>query len=469
MLDQEAIEQQRQILVVHRRTLAHLLTQQATLTSAYTPPGVMQGIEEARENIRRIKAVLRINGLQVNDHPDDEPFLSSQLGEMLQAEKPQKPYLELANAALNGLDTSTREGQFWKWFVENSSKLSEFAIDPKILPSNDDPIIQELDTAFSKVAEGLTFEISGLTDFGREFIVSANGNRKLFAIALRLVGAAPVLPGWKFIAFRQSKDTHISLTFGDLKISGDDIWFKVTPDWEKLDIVLYIKGLTARNHKTMLGAAFIMLDNALGEYDVETKIGGIDLQPLPSKPERLGLKSFHSLPNIVQEWKPLDFEEAIKAFIESEYPLRVLLCHAPNDKPTVRKIYKKLISEGFNPWLDEENILPGQDWRRAIESAVQEAEAILIFLSTQSLTKDGELHQDIRRILKIIEKRSRDSLFLIPIRLENCVIPDSLEKWKWVNLFERRGHERLVQSLIARSKYIKYLHLQEHSHEERLL
>jgi hypothetical protein len=151
MLDQESIEQQRQILAVHRRTLAHLLTQQATLTSAYTPPGVMQGIDEARENIRRIKTILRV----------DEPPLSPQVRKLLREERLQRPKLASPDAALSGLDSSTPEEEFWKWFSENSTKLSEFALDPELLPSDDDPMIQELNMAFGKVAEGLTFELSG--------------------------------------------------------------------------------------------------------------------------------------------------------------------------------------------------------------------------------------------------------------------------------------------------------------------
>ncbi|MBA4379286.1 MAG: hypothetical protein C0393_01105 [Anaerolinea sp.] len=43
--------------------------------------------------------------------------------------------------------------------------------------------------------------------------------------------------------------------------------------------------------------------------------------------------------------------------------LRVFLCHSSADKPTVRELYRKLLSEGWiDPWLDEENLLGGQDW-----------------------------------------------------------------------------------------------------------
>ena len=56
--------------------------------------------------------------------------------------------------------------------------------------------------------------------------------------------------------------------------------------------------------------------------------------------------------------------------------LRVFLCHSSADKAIVREIYLKLQSEGWiAPWLDEEKILPGQDWNLEIKKAVDFAEA----------------------------------------------------------------------------------------------
>ena len=40
---------------------------------------------------------------------------------------------------------------------------------------------------------------------------------------------------------------------------------------------------------------------------------------------------------------------------------RVFLCHSSADKEAVRKFYQRLRRDGFKPWLDEEDILPGQD------------------------------------------------------------------------------------------------------------
>jgi hypothetical protein len=74
MPDQADIDHQQKLLTIHRRNLAHYLSQQAALGgAAYAPPGVANGILETRENIKRLKGILRGWGAIVVDHPDDEP------------------------------------------------------------------------------------------------------------------------------------------------------------------------------------------------------------------------------------------------------------------------------------------------------------------------------------------------------------------------------------------------------------
>ena len=71
-------------------------------------------------------------------------------------------------------------------------------------------------------------------------------------------------------------------------------------------------------------------------------------------------------------------------------PLRVFLCHSSNDKPTVRELYQKLRAEPWiEPWLDEEELYPGQDWNMEIEKAVETADSIIVCLSKGSITKEG--------------------------------------------------------------------------------
>jgi hypothetical protein len=72
MLSPEEIAEQQQLLAAHRRTLAIYLKQQAEIGQAYSPPALINGIEYARSNIRRIRATLSAAGVTVSEDPDDE-------------------------------------------------------------------------------------------------------------------------------------------------------------------------------------------------------------------------------------------------------------------------------------------------------------------------------------------------------------------------------------------------------------
>lgn len=70
--------------------------------------------------------------------------------------------------------------------------------------------------------------------------------------------------------------------------------------------------------------------------------------------------------------------------------LRIFLCHSSQDKQTVRDLYQLFRNESWlDPWLDEEKLLPGQDWDIEIEKAVEKSHVVIVFLSNNSVSKEG--------------------------------------------------------------------------------
>jgi outer membrane protein assembly factor BamD (BamD/ComL family) len=132
-------------------------------------------------------------------------------------------------------------------------------------------------------------------------------------------------------------------------------------------------------------------------------------------------------------------------------PLKVFLCHASGDKPQVRALYKRLIVEGVDAWLDQEKLLPGQDWRVEIPRAVQESDVVVVCLSHNSITKEGYIQKEIRFALDAADEKPDGTIFLIPARIEDCPVPEKLGRWQWVDLFEENGYLRLLRSLQLRA------------------
>ena len=131
--------------------------------------------------------------------------------------------------------------------------------------------------------------------------------------------------------------------------------------------------------------------------------------------------------------------------------LRIFICHSSNDKPLVRHLFKQLRAYGFDPWLDEEKLLPGQDWNLEIRKAVRSSNVVLVCLSQNSISKTGYVQKEIKYALDIADEQPEGAIFLIPIRLEECAIPDRLRQWQWVNLFEEQGSEKLLKALNTRA------------------
>ncbi len=136
--------------------------------------------------------------------------------------------------------------------------------------------------------------------------------------------------------------------------------------------------------------------------------------------------------------------------IELVRQLRIFLCHAAEDKPAVKKVYNRLVLEGFQPWLDEENLLPGQDWRYEIDKAVRSSHLVIAFLSQRSISKTGYVHAEIKLSLDIVDEHPEGSTFIIPILLEPCELPSRLSRWQYVKYYEQDGHRMLKRALLAK-------------------
>lgn len=130
--------------------------------------------------------------------------------------------------------------------------------------------------------------------------------------------------------------------------------------------------------------------------------------------------------------------------------LRVFLCHASQDKPVVRELYKRLHAEGWiDPWLDEEKLLPGQDWNLEIEKSVENSDVVIACLSNTSVNKEGFVQREIRYAVSVALDKPDDTIFVVPLLLETCDVPRSIQKFHWVEYFGEKKDEKYKALLLA--------------------
>jgi len=108
----------------------------------------------------------------------------------------------------------------------------------------------------------------------------------------------------------------------------------------------------------------------------------------------------------------------------------------------------------MDPWLDDVKLSPGQRWKTEIPKALYASDAVIVFLSTNSITKEGFVQREMKFALDKMLEMPEEKIFLIPARLEECEVPDSLKGYEWVDLFQKNWNRRLMLSLDERAKQV---------------
>ncbi|MEW6406352.1 MAG: toll/interleukin-1 receptor domain-containing protein [Chloroflexota bacterium] len=130
----------------------------------------------------------------------------------------------------------------------------------------------------------------------------------------------------------------------------------------------------------------------------------------------------------------------------SRRSIRVFLCYSHVDMAAVRALYVRLMRDGIDAWLDKEKLLPGQDWEYEIRKVVREADLAIICLS-KNFSRGGFLQKEAGLVLDTAKEKPDGKIFVIPARLEECAVPESLRRWQWVDLFEDGGYAKLLRAL----------------------
>jgi len=130
------------------------------------------------------------------------------------------------------------------------------------------------------------------------------------------------------------------------------------------------------------------------------------------------------------------------------------LAYSKINKTSVRRFAARLRSEGWiDPWIDEEDILPGQVWQNSVIMGVRKSHAVIIFLSNEAVASEGFFQREIRLALDTAAEKPDGTIFIIPIRLDDCNVPEMLKKYQYVDYFGSiENKERVYASLIASLK-----------------
>jgi hypothetical protein len=171
----------------------------------------------------------------------------------------------------------TAEEKFWRWFRNNEGALFDFELDRG-------HIFDRLSTELQRVHRNLTFEFGPKDNQRRkrEFVISAGGIWDAFASVVALTTGAPPFDRWKVTAFRPRRWPLNSIQIADIEIDPEGVEFSLLDNGKIAGLYLYVPGYIEEdiNYKQI---GYLMLDEALGEYDVETGVGVIEMFPFETQ------------------------------------------------------------------------------------------------------------------------------------------------------------------------------------------
>jgi len=104
----------------------------------------------------------------------------------------------------------------------------------------------------------------------------------------------------------------------------------------------------------------------------------------------------------------------------------------------------------MNPWIDEESLLPGQNWRIAISNAIRDSRYFVALLSSNSVNKKGYGQRELKEALDILDEYPQSQVYIIPVRLDNCQVSDSrLKQIQYVDLFPdwEKGFRKILSTI----------------------
>lgn len=167
---------------------------------------------------------------------------------------------------------------FWRWFEQNQDMVFHFERDQE-------SVFDRLQERLIALHPALAFEFSSAIDGRREFIISAGGFREGFPTVEALVATAPALPRWIVIGFRPRRHPIMPVTLGGKTIDPQSVDATLLSNGQMLGVRLFFRGYSEEEREIWLQIGYLLLDEALGEYDVEAKLGLVEFMPFAMHPD----------------------------------------------------------------------------------------------------------------------------------------------------------------------------------------
>lgn len=205
----------------------------------------------------------------------------------------------------------TNTSKFWSWFSANEQRYRNLDVPEK------EQLLDDLLDHLQAFDSNLWFEIGGGPDGPRELVITAEGRLSAFPALRELCRAAPPMPGWSVVSFKQPQGFEFITEYEDIVVAPGATWFlplTSKPQPELLGLRLAFAHFSSAQQRQFLAAAYVMLEAGLGELAAAEHMAHVEVCLAPSSPESEGYRVLPELPDyLAQRSARADVKPTVRA------------------------------------------------------------------------------------------------------------------------------------------------------------
>jgi hypothetical protein len=133
---------------------------------------------------------------------------------------------------------------------------------------------------------------------------------------------------------------------------------------------------------------------------------------------------------------------------------KVFISYAKEDYRYALELFDYLKTHSYEPWLDKKSLLPGSNWDLEIKRALKNSDFIILLLSSTSVSKRGYVQKEYKLAMQYWEQKLEDDIYIIPLLINDCLVPESLNRFQWVKYDEEQAFSSIVSSLDLQRKIL---------------